>query len=83
MKTVVINLKNREDRLDAFKENNLKYISYQRVEAVNGYDIDYKKLTEMGFDTDHNWIDPILKTTISRGEVGCFLSHYGLSLIHI
>jgi len=78
MKTVVINLKNRKDRLEAFKENNLKYISYQRVEAINGYDIDYKKLTEMGFDTDHKWIDPILNTTITKGEVGCFLSHFAL-----
>ena len=78
MKTFVINLKGRKDRLEAFKLNNLKHISCQRVEAINGYDIDYKKLTESGFDTDHNWIDPILNTTISRGEVGCFLSHYAL-----
>ena len=78
MKTFVINLEDRKDRLEAFKLNNLKHISFQRVEAINGYGLDYKKLIEMGFDTDHNWIDPILKTTISRGEVGCFLSHYGL-----
>ena len=30
------------------------------------------------YDTDHNWIDPILNTPITRGEVGCFLSHYAL-----
>jgi len=78
MKTVVINLESRKDRLEAFNKNNLKYISYERIEAVNGYDIDYKKLTEDGYDTDHNWIDPILKTTITKGEVGCFLSHYKL-----
>ena len=78
MKTVVINLEGRKDRLEVFKKNNLKYISYERIEAVNGYDIDYKKLTEDGYDTDHNWIDPILKTTITKGEVGCFLSHYKL-----
>ena len=71
MKTVVINLEDRKDRLEAFKKNNLKYISYERFNAVNGYDIDYKKLTEDGYDTDHNWIDPILRTTIT------------LSLIHI
>ena len=46
MKTVVINLESRKDRLEAFNKNNLKYISYERLEAVNGYDIDYKKLTE-------------------------------------
>ena len=78
MKTVVINLESRKDRLEAFKKNNLKYISYERFEAVNGYDIDYKKLTEDGYDTDHNWIDPILETPITKGEVGCFLSHYKL-----
>ena len=78
MKTVVINLESRKDRLEAFKKNNLKYISYERLEAVNGYDIDYKKLTEDGYDTDHNWIDPILETPITRGEIGCFLSHYKL-----
>ena len=76
MKTVVINLKSRKDRLEAFNKNNLKYISYERFEAVNGYDIDYKKLTEDGYDTNHNWIDPILETPITKGEVGCFLSHY-------
>ena len=78
MKTVVINLESRKDRLEAFNKNNLKYISYERFEAVNGYDIDYKKLTEDGYDTDHNWIDPILETPITKGEVGCFLSHYKL-----
>ena len=78
MKTFVINLESRKDRLEAFKENNLKYISYERFEAVNGYDIDYKKLTENEYDTDHNWIDPILETPITRGEIGCFLSHYNL-----
>ena len=78
MKTVVINLESRKDRLEAFKKNNLKYISYERFDAVNGYDIDYKKLTEDEYDTDHNWIDPILKTPITRGEIGCFLSHYKL-----
>ena len=78
MKTFVINLESRKDRLAAFNKNNSKYISYERVEAVNGYDIDYQQLNELGFDTDHNWIDPILETPITRGEVGCFLSHYNL-----
>jgi len=78
MKTFVINLESREDRLASFKVNNNKYISYERVDAVNGYDIDYKQLTEDGYDTDHNWIDPILDTPLTRGEIGCFLSHYKL-----
>ena len=66
MKTVVINLNSRKDRLEAFEKNNHKYISYERVEAVNGYDIDYQQLNNLGYDTDHNWIDPILETPLMK-----------------
>ena len=27
---------------------------------------------------DSDWIDPILKTPLTKGEVGCFLSHWRL-----
>ena len=46
--------------------------------AVEGYKVGYEKLLSQGFDTDHNWIDPILKTPLTKGEVGCFLSHWHL-----
>ena len=76
MKTLVINLKHRQDRLDTFKKNNQDYITYDVIKAVNGFEVSYEDLLKMGFDTDHDWIDPILKTPLSRGEVGCFLSHW-------
>ena len=76
MKTLVINLKHRQDRLEKFKENNQDYITYDTIKAVNGYDVSYDDLLKMGFDVDHDWIDPILKTPLTRGEVGCFLSHW-------
>ena len=76
MKTLVINLSHRRDRLDKFKQNNADFISYDVLKAVDGYKVEYADLRKMGFDTDHDWIDPILKTPLTKGEIGCFLSHW-------
>ena len=76
MKTVVINLPQRADRLSEFKQINEKHITYEVFNAVDGYAIDYDNLLSKGFDIYHQWIDPILKTKLTKGEVGCFLSHW-------
>ena len=76
MKTLVINLSHRKDRLDKFKQNNADYMSFDVIKAVDGYDVSYSDLLKTGFDVDHNWIDPILNTPLTKGEVGCFLSHW-------
>jgi len=78
MKTVVINLPKRKDRLSEFKQINDKYITYELFKAVDGYAIDYDYLLSNGFDVYHQWIDPILKTKLTKGEVGCFLSHWAV-----
>ena len=75
MKTIVINLPDRKDRMTTFNKNNPN-LEYEVFSAVEGYKIDYAKLLSEGFDTDHNWIDPILNTPLTKGEVGCFLSHW-------
>ena len=77
MKSVVINLKSRTDRLAAFGNNNKdKITGAQLFEAIDGSKLTYASLTEMGFDTDKEWRDPILRRVLTRGEIGCFLSHY-------
>ena len=76
MKTLVINLPKRKDRLSEFKFNNDDYITYELFNAVDGYEIDYDYLLSQGFDIYHQWVDPILKTKLTKGEVGCFLSHW-------
>ena len=79
MQSYVINLKRQKEKLRLFKERNSKYLpGLEVVEAVDGRTIDHKKLLKMGFDTDKHWRDPILKRTITHGEIGCFLSHYKL-----
>ena len=74
MKTVVINLSYRTDRLKTFNENNS--IEYELYQAVDGKSISYERLKEQGYDVNHNWTDPLLGTTLTKGEVGCFLSHW-------
>ena len=81
MKTYVINLPNRVDRMKTFELLNapyLKNIQYERFDAIDGKKITYDKLKKLGYDTDSNWIDPIRNTRLTSGEVGCFLSHYTL-----
>jgi len=77
MKSVVINLKSRADRRELFSTNNKQFLDDIRIsEAVNGAELTHSKLIEMGFDTDKSWRDPILGRVLTRGEIGCFLSHY-------
>ena len=77
MKNIVINLESRTDRLAAFSKNNKdKIIGAELYVAVDGSKLTYASLKEMGFDTDKNWRDPILGRILTRGEIGCFLSHY-------
>ena len=75
MKTIVINLPSRSDRIQTFNSNNSN-LPYELFSAVEGDMIDYHKLREHGFDVNHDWIDPLLNTPLTKGEVGCFLSHW-------
>ena len=50
MKTFVINLSHRRDRLDKFKQNNADYMSFDVIKAVDGYDVSYSDLLKTGFD---------------------------------
>ena len=76
MKTFVITLASRQDRLIAFDNANWQKVKFEEFAAIDGSKLTYSSLIADGFDTNKNWIDPINKTHISQGEVGCFLSHY-------
>ena len=75
MKTYVINLDHRNDRMNRFNENQPD-LDYERISAVDGQKVKYQTLLAEGFDVDHDWIDPILHSKLTKGEIGCFLSHY-------
>ena len=77
MKTIVINLKKREDRLASFKTCHPD-LNFEVFNAVDGGQIHYGGLWSQGFDVCHDWIDPLLHTRLTKGEVGCFLSHWSI-----
>jgi GR25 family glycosyltransferase involved in LPS biosynthesis len=77
MQIRVVSLKRTPGRLKDFKQRNSQYLpGFVVFDAVDGKDIEYPKLTKMGFDTNKNWRDPNLKRTLTHGEIGCFLSHW-------
>jgi len=79
MEIRVVSLARTPSRLSKFKRLNDEFLpDYTVFEAIDGRAIDYPKLLRMGFDTNKNWRDPNLKRTLTKGEVGCFLSHWYL-----
>lgn len=81
MKTYVINLESRPDRLSNFEKVNDKHLEkYEVFPAFQGREwiTDHASLLKLGFDTDKDWRDPILGRTITKGEIGCLISHYQL-----
>lgn len=78
MKSFVINLSRDTEKLEQFKHNAQYLDDCTVVAAVDGRDVDYKKLTGWNFDTNKDWRDPLLERTLTKGEIGCFLSHWTL-----
>ena len=76
MKKFIINLPDRTDRLELFHNTNPNINAELFKNVFNGRQITYDELIRKGFDTDKSWKDPILKTHLTKGEVGCFLSHW-------
>ena len=76
MKKFIINLPDRTDRLDLFHKTNPNINAEPFDYVFDGRQIDHDELIKLGFDTDKDWKDPILQTHLTKGEVGCFLSHW-------
>ena len=76
MKKIVINLKKRHDRLANFKAKHQWLEDYDVLEAIDGNTIDHAQMQKNEFGIDHKWRDPFKNRRITKGEVGCFLSHY-------
>ena len=76
MKKIIINLKKRHDRLANFKAKHQWLEDYDVLEAVDGNTITHEKMLKNEFSINHKWRDPFKNRRITKGEVGCFLSHY-------
>lgn len=53
-------------------------VSAQHVVAVDGKELDMRKIEEMGITQLKGYADPYHKRSLKFGEIGCFLSHYYL-----
>ena len=81
-KIYCINLKRRPDRLnrmvETFKLHGIGPITYPG--AVDGHKITQKWLDDNGIAPLAGFIDPFHGRTLTKGEIGCFLSHWRLWL---
>jgi hypothetical protein len=78
MKKFVINLERRKDRRRHFISANPSLLGNAEldfIEAVDGKELTLEKLNANGFNTLKAWRDPFRNRTLTKGEVGCFLSH--------
>ena len=76
MHKLVINLNHRVDRKNSFMKECGWLEDYSFQHAVNGYEITNLQMKENEFGINHKWRDPFKNRRITKGEVGCFLSHY-------
>lgn len=51
-------------------------ISAKAVDAVDGKAMTTSDIRELGIDMLPGYLDPWAKRTLTKGEIGCFLSHY-------
>ena len=84
IKSFVINLASRSDRYKSFLKDVKKIksdsveLDLERFEAVNGMQYDHTRLLSEGMDTYRTWRDPYWNRKLTKGEIGCLLSHVQL-----
>ncbi len=76
MHKLVINLNRRTDRRRSFMAECGWLEDYSFVFAVDGHQITNQQMKDNEFGINHTWRDPFKGRRITKGEVGCFLSHY-------
>ncbi|XP_071948001.1 procollagen galactosyltransferase 2-like isoform X2 [Antedon mediterranea] len=78
-KIYMINLKRRPKRrqrmVRSLHELSLNYTIFN---AVDGKLLTDEKLKEMGIDMMEGYKDPFHERILTKGEIGCFLSHYNI-----
>jgi GR25 family glycosyltransferase involved in LPS biosynthesis len=78
MKLYVINLKRRPEKRERIVAMLLKYpdLEYEIFDAIDGENIDESFMEENGYKTYPSWYDPNLRRSLTKGEIGCSLSHW-------
>ncbi|XP_038614151.1 procollagen galactosyltransferase 2 [Tachyglossus aculeatus] len=75
----MINLKRRKDRRDRMLRTLYEQeIEVKIVEAVDGKALNTSQLKALNIDMLPGYRDPYSSRPLTRGEIGCFLSHYSI-----
>ncbi|KAK1879243.1 Procollagen galactosyltransferase 2 [Dissostichus eleginoides] len=75
----LINLKRRSDRRDRMLTSlSVLGINATLTEAVDGKALNSSQLQAMGIDMLPGYKDPYSERVLTRGEIGCFLSHHNI-----
>ncbi|XP_070700955.1 procollagen galactosyltransferase 2-like [Pempheris klunzingeri] len=75
----LINLRRRSDRRERMLSTlNVLGINTTLTEAVDGTALNSSQLQAMGIDMLPGYKDPYSDRVLTRGEIGCFLSHYNI-----
>ncbi|XP_059200798.1 procollagen galactosyltransferase 2 [Centropristis striata] len=75
----LINLRRRSDRRDRMLRSLIVLgINATLTEAVDGKALNSSQLQAMGIDMLPGYKDPYSERVLTRGEIGCFLSHWNI-----
>jgi len=77
MRKLVLSLQRREDRRKHFIENT-NLTDWEFFDAIDGSLYDFERLQAEGFSTFKAYRDPGLNRKMTKGEIGCYLSHRAL-----
>ncbi|RXN35365.1 procollagen galactosyltransferase 2-like protein [Labeo rohita] len=75
----LINLKRREDRRDRMLRSlDVLGIDVTLTDAVDGKTLNSTQLRALGIEMLPGYKDPYSDRVLTKGEIGCFLSHYNI-----
>lgn len=75
MKILVINLSSRPDRL-SFMNQQLSGLEWERIDALNGYNLGLNDFKSLGFTPYSQWTDPLLGRNHTNTDIAAMISHY-------
>jgi len=78
VRTKVISMPSRHDRRVVFEQYNSPEVNAQYFPAVDGAKTSLSDIHDQGMILNKDWRDPFLNRRLTKGEVGCMLSHLSL-----
>ena len=78
MRTKVISMPSRHDRRVVFEQYNSPEVNAHYFPAVDGAKTSISDIHNQGMILNKDWRDPFLDRRLTKGEVGCMLSHLSL-----